>query len=364
MFAISLSVSALRLISSVIWSFRNHRPRSQPTPLFAQSSGQSAILSIMGGASSIRPFGSTAPRAACTGYSALRQSIIGHAPSCELLYVTSQPIIGQGRALPLCYVMQRANLTEVIRKSLERYPPPYDAHYGVVPPAPPEEIVGIRDADGAHALAMKAIQKADRIAASLPDHFALSRILVRQEAVNSSAMEGTHSTLDAVLEAEEGEQGQETDWATVQVRDYAVALEGALGSVMQRGREAFSLTLIQGLHKNVMVGDKHYQDRLGALRERVVWIGGGKNPGNSEFNPPPPARVMACMEDHVAYLRTDSMQPLQQSIILRLRDRARAFRSGAPVPRRQRPSGQAHAPPDDGRRRPCSAVPRPLHQHQ
>lgn len=214
--------------------------------------------------------------------------------------------------------MQRANLTEVIRKSLVRYPPPHDAHYGVVPPPPPEGIVGIRGADGAHGLAMKAIQKADRIAATLPDHFALSRILVRQEAVNSSAMEGTHSTLDAVLEAEESEQGQDADEATVQVRDYAAALEAALRLVMERGREALSLRLIQDLHRNVMAGDTQYEDTPGETRDRVVWIGGGKNPGNSDFNPPPPDRVMACMEDQIAYLRTDSMQPLQQSIILRL----------------------------------------------
>jgi Fic family protein len=165
---------------------------------------------------------------------------------------------------------------------------------------------------------MKAIQKADRIAASLPDHFALSRILVRQEAVNSSSMEGTHSTLDAVLEAEEAEPGLEPDEATVQVRDYAIALEDSLRLVMERGRDAFSLKLIERLHASVMAGDKTYKDVPGKLRERVVWIGGGKNPADSDFNPPPPRRVRKCLEEHIAYLRTDGMQPLQQSIILRL----------------------------------------------
>lgn len=214
--------------------------------------------------------------------------------------------------------MQRNKLTEAIRRSLERYPAPHDAHYGVVPPSPPEGPVGVRAAAGAHALAMKAIQKADRIAASLPDHFALSRILVRQEAVNSSSIEGTHSTLDAVLEAEVAEEGQEVDEATLQVRDYAVALEDAMRLVMRDGRQAFSLELVQQMHANLMAGDKDYKDVPGEIRTRVVWIGGGKNAGASEFNPPPPQRVAQCMEEHIAYLRTEGMQPLQQSIILRL----------------------------------------------
>ena len=165
---------------------------------------------------------------------------------------------------------------------------------------------------------MKAIQKADRIAATLPDHFALSRILVRQEAVNSSSMEGTHSTLDAVLEAEESEEDEEIDDATSQVKGYALALEDSMRAVQKIGREAFSLSFIQRLHVNVMMGDKDYKDVPGALRKSVVWIGGGKNMANSDFNPPPPLRVPRCMAEHVAYLRTDGMQPFQQSIILRV----------------------------------------------
>ena len=97
--------------------------------------------------------------------------------------------------------MRRADLTEAVRKTLQRYPAPHDAHYGVVPGPPPAGLVNFKTVDSSHALGMKAIARADKIAAALPHHFALSRILVRQEAVNSSAMEGTHSTLDAVLEA-------------------------------------------------------------------------------------------------------------------------------------------------------------------
>jgi Fic family protein len=166
---------------------------------------------------------------------------------------------------------------------------------------------------------MKAIAQADKMAAAMPNHFALTRILVRQEAVNSSSIEGTHSTLDAVLELEEAEEESESDadTATAQVRDYALALERAMRDVQDSGRNAFTLELIEDLHRAVMKSDPGYKDVPGEPRTRVVWIGGG-NIEHSEWNPPPPNRVGRTIDDHIRYLRDDGMQQLQQSIILRL----------------------------------------------
>jgi len=213
--------------------------------------------------------------------------------------------------------MRRATLTESVRRRLERLPPPFDAHYGVVPSAPSEEPIDISAAVGAHHIAMKAIQKADRISGSLPNHFLLSRILVRQEAINSSSIEGTHSTLDAVLEAEEaGEEGN-ADAGTGLVRDYAAALEHTLALIERDRRQGFTLELIQDLHRNLMTGDPDYKDTPGELRTRVVWIG-GKGIEHSAFNPPSPVRMRQCLEEHIAYLRTDGLQQVQQSIIVRL----------------------------------------------
>jgi len=50
---------------------------------------------------------------------------------------------------------------------------------------------------------MEALGRANALAAQHPSHFMLSRVLVRQKAVASSDIEGTHSTLDALLEVEE-----------------------------------------------------------------------------------------------------------------------------------------------------------------
>ena len=62
-------------------------------------------------------------------------------------------------------------------------------------------------------------RKADRTSGSLPNHFLLCRILVRQEATTYLSIEGTHSTLDAVLEAEEAGEERNADAGTGLVRD-------------------------------------------------------------------------------------------------------------------------------------------------
>jgi Fic family protein len=174
----------------------------------------------------------------------------------------------------------------------------------------------VRAAAPAHATAQKALLTANRLVSALPDHFPLSRVLLRQEAVDSSSLEGTHSTLDAVLEAEEESDGDDIDAPTTQARDYALALEHALPLIEREGRAGFSLELIQELHRAVMAADPDYKDEPGQLRSRVVWIG-GRAIEHSDFNPPPPERVGPCLQDHVAYLRTDGMQQVQQSVIAR-----------------------------------------------
>lgn len=213
--------------------------------------------------------------------------------------------------------MKRDNLTEKVCQRLKRLPAPYDAHYGVVPEPPIEGFVTLTGA-ASHKAGMQAFQQADQIATLLPNHFPLSRVLVRQEAVNSSSIEGTHSTLDAVLESEEADDGDATeDEATTQVREYALALESALIEVQSSRRDGFTLELIQGLHKALMSNDPSYKDSPGRFREVVVWIGGDRIE-HSTYNPTPPDDIASCMAEHIAYLRTDGMQPFEQSIILRL----------------------------------------------
>ena len=98
---------------------------------------------------------------------------------------------------------------------------------------------------------MQALGRADALSQQDPNHFLISRVLVRKEAVASSDIEGTHSTLDAILEAEETDE-EEASEADVLVRDYAIALEAAITLVEAKGYDAFSIHTIQQLHRALM----------------------------------------------------------------------------------------------------------------
>src|SRR5579883_2459349 len=98
--------------------------------------------------------------------------------------------------------MHRQDLCEAIRRRLKRYPPPYQNHYGVVPPPPPES-APLGQNHAALAAAAVALARLDALIGALPHGYIASRVLLRQEAVASSTIEGTQSTLDELLCLEE-----------------------------------------------------------------------------------------------------------------------------------------------------------------
>lgn len=213
--------------------------------------------------------------------------------------------------------MKRADLSHAVREQLKRLPAPYDSHYGVVPLPPPEEGIPLGSALKEYGEATAALARVDTLADELADPYLISRILPRREAVSSSSIEGTNSTLDELLSVEEGAEAVVTD-AAEQVRDYALALDTLVPRARAEGPEIFTRELVQGLHRTVMRGDKHYRDKPGDLRNSVVWIGGGGDIAYSTYNPAPPEAVPAGLEDSMRYMRGDGMQKMTQGLIVRM----------------------------------------------
>ena len=194
---------------------------------------------------------------------------------------------------------------------------PHQAHYGVVPPPPPEHAVPLGPALARSEAANRALARVDTLAADLHDPYVCSRVLTRREAVSSSGIEGTHSTLDDLLAVEETEDAEASD-ATIQVKDYALALDAVLPRARAEGPAVFSLGLLHDLHRTVMRGDAGYKDIPGEFRRIVAWIGGGKDIAYSTFNPPPPDQVPACLAQTVEYLRCDGLQQQTQGLLTRM----------------------------------------------
>lgn len=213
--------------------------------------------------------------------------------------------------------MRRDDLCPDVRQRLERLPPPYQAHYGVVAGAPPSDILSIDAIRLRHEAASAALARIDALARELCDPYLVSRVLTRREAVSSSSIEGTNSTLDELLSVEEAADGGASS-AAKQVRDYALALDAFIPRARSEGPKIFSLELVKELHRCVMRDDPGYADVPGEFRTRVVWIGGRGDIAYSIYNPPPPSAIERCLNDTIAYMRDDDLQSMRQSLLTRM----------------------------------------------
>jgi Fic family protein len=218
----------------------------------------------------------------------------------------------------------RIQLSQAIRDHLVRLPVPFDAHYGFHVALPPTELALPAAVIGRIHAAASALSSLNALVSGRPSLFHVTRILVRDEATKSSAIEGTQTTLDELLNAEaaleEAEQRGEVDAIRDElgtVRAYAVALEQRLAVP-----SAIDGETIKALHHDVFARSEEYADgrkgRPGEWRDRVVWIGGGGDISRSTFNPLPPALVPRLIEDHVDWLRETADGPITLATPIRL----------------------------------------------
>ena len=127
--------------------------------------------------------------------------------------------------------MRRSDLSHVGRQALKRLPPPLANHYGLVPDPPPAGSPSAMPvAHQVHA-ALGALAGLETLVSELGDPWLVSRIVLRREAVSSSAIEGINSTLDELLAVEEtggtGSAGAPQREAANRVKDYALCLDSA-----------------------------------------------------------------------------------------------------------------------------------------
>jgi len=140
--------------------------------------------------------------------------------------------------------------------------------------------------------ALLALGRLDSISTFLPDISLLLYMYVRKEAVLSSMIEGTQSSLSDLLLFElEKEPGVPQDDVR-EVSNYVAALDYGL----KRLSEGFplSLRLIKEMHAVLLSRGRGSTQTPGEFRRTQNWIGGSR-PGNAVFVPPPAERVLDCM---------------------------------------------------------------------
>ena len=148
-----------------------------------------------------------------------------------------------------------------------------------------------------------ALGRLDSISMFLPDHTLFQHIYVRKEAVLSSQIEGTQSSLPDLLLFEIDEaQGVLPD-DVVKVSNHVAALEHGL----RRLRENFPLSnrLIREVHDVLMRRGRGSNQTPGEFRRSQNWIGGAR-PGNAAFVPPPHTAVPDCMSALERFLHSET----------------------------------------------------------
>ncbi len=166
-----------------------------------------------------------------------------------------------------------------------------------LPPDPPLEITAdLRDALDQ---ALLSLGRLDSITMVLPETSIFLYVYVRKEAVLSSQIEGTQSSLNHLLLFEIDEYpGVPLDEVT-EVSNYVAALYHAL----KRLRSDFPLSnrLIREIHGILLEKGRGSDKEPGEFRKCQNWIGGTR-PGNAAFVPPPPEYVNPCMADLEKFL--------------------------------------------------------------
>ena len=123
-----------------------------------------------------------------------------------------------------------------------------------------------------------------------PDHFVYS--YVRKEAVLSSQIEGTQSSLADLLLFEHAAVPGVPRGDAEETASYVSAMSHGL----RRIEEGFplSLRLIREVHERLVTGTRGAAQAPGEFRKTQNWIGGTR-PGNASFVPPPAHEVMPAM---------------------------------------------------------------------
>ena len=150
--------------------------------------------------------------------------------------------------------------------------------------------------------ALLALGRLDSVSLLLPDVSLFLYTYVRKEAVLSSMIEGTQSSLSDLLLFELNEAPGAPFDDVSEVSNYVAALDHGLN----RLREGFplSLRLLREMHECLLKSGRGEHKTPGEFRRSQNWIGGTR-PGNAVFVPPPPDRVADCMGAMEKFLHDD-----------------------------------------------------------
>jgi Fic family protein len=176
-------------------------------------------------------------------------------------------------------------------------------------PLPPDPRVRI-EGEVQHRLseADRALGRLDGSVTTLPNPDLFVYMYVRKEAVLSSQIEGTQSSLQDLLAAEAAILSSQVPRDVDEVVNYVRAMNAGLARLNDL---PVSVRLIREIHAELLQGVRGSRLTPGELRRSQNWIGpGGSTLANATFVPPPPDEVPKALGELEAFLHATDDQPL------------------------------------------------------
>lgn len=171
----------------------------------------------------------------------------------------------------------------------------------VPPPLPPEPSIDVLSLLERLSLAERALGRLDGITMLLPRQELFLYMYVRKEAVLSSQIEGTQSTLSDLLRFEtEAQAGEPID----DIREVSNYVDAMMFGLERLEELPLSLRLIREMHARLLQSGRGGTKGPGEFRRSQNWIGGSR-PGNALFVPPPVTELDAALSALEAFMHED-----------------------------------------------------------
>ncbi len=181
-------------------------------------------------------------------------------------------------------------------------------------PLPPVPMLDLGTLQVALERALVALGRLDGLSAFLPDPHFFIYGYVRKEAVLSSQIEGTQSSLSDLLRYESALAPSVPGTDVIDVSNYVAAMEHGLDR-LENGFPLCNRLLLE-IHARLLATGRGSGKMPGEFRRSQNWIGGTR-PGSAHFVPPPAHLVLECMGELEAFLNPVPAAPADLPTLIR-----------------------------------------------
>jgi Fic family protein len=182
------------------------------------------------------------------------------------------------------------------KASTGRLIPTFGGRRAFLPDPLPPKWIDISPIVGLLAKATQNVGELKGIGRTIVNPMILVRPLQRREAVSSSGMEGTYTTLNDLLLLEAGTEAAGDRNETREVLNYARALEQAIADL---DRLPIASRMVRDAHRTLLSGvTKHRGAKIdpGEFKRDQNWIGGSGAIESARFIPAPPSETPAAID--------------------------------------------------------------------